>query len=89
MKRGHRYGGATFARDWSRHFDSPSVPAPPAVTAAPRKTDAEIEKEATEARLAAQRRRGRRSTMLTTGNEPDAPTSSGSITTPGSGKTLG
>ena len=86
--RGHRYAGADFARDFARHFGG-SVPKVPQTTTAPQKTDAEIQAEAAQARLDAQRRRGRRATALTTGGEPSAPTTAGSITAPGSATKLG
>jgi hypothetical protein len=86
--RGHRYAGARFDRDWSRHFGG-SPKSPPPTTAAPRKTDAEIEEEARQARLASQRRRGRGRTVLTSGDEPKGPVTAGSIGTPGARVTLG
>lgn len=70
-------------------MNSPDPPNPPAVTKAPEKTDAQIQAEAAQARLDAQRRKGRRSTVLTSGSEAPASTSAGSLSAPGASKTLG
>lgn len=66
-----------------------SVPSVPTTSAAPSKTDAQIQAEAAQAKLDAQRRRGRRATVLTTGSEPGAPTTAGSITAAGASQKLG
>lgn len=87
--RGHRYFGAAFARDLSRHFNSPDIPKPVQTPTAPLKTDADIQAEAAAAKLEATRRTGRRASVLTTGREQAAPTTSGSITAAGSGSRLG
>jgi len=68
---------------------TPKAPSLPAIQNAPQKTDAAIQAEAAQARLDAQRRHGRRSTVLTVGNEPAAPTTSGSISAPGTAARLG
>lgn len=87
--RGHRYVGASFARDFSRHFGSPDIPKPAQTTTAPLKTDADIQAERAAAKLEATRRTGRRATVLTSGREASAPTMAGSITTPGASARLG
>jgi hypothetical protein len=56
---------------------------------ATQKTDAVIQAEAAQARLEAQRRTGKRRTILTSGRESQAPTSAGSLAAPGTSSTIG
>ena len=69
-------------------FSTPEPPNIPQTTAAPRKTDAQVQEEARQARLDAQRKRGRRRTMLTK-DEVGEPTSAASAGAPGSATTIG
>jgi len=76
---------------FARHFGGggQKLPAVQQTTAAPQKTDAEIQAEAAATRLEAQRRTGRRRTILTSGSEAAAPTSAGSLSVPGRSTTIG
>jgi len=88
MKRGHRYLGASFERDFSRHWGG-SPGDPPKQETQPRKTDEEVQREAQQERLQARRRGGRQRNVLTGGGESSAPTSSGSLGAAGASRTIG
>ena len=74
---------------WARYFSGPEPKNLPPTGAAPRKTDADIQEEQRQARLGRERKRGRRATYLTNDNNPLGATTSGSLTDPGSGSTIG
>lgn len=87
---GHRHKALVRGQVRSeRHFGG-GAKSPPQTQPAPQSTDPEIEKEKQRSRQAIARRRGRRATILTGGQDLAEPaTVRGSLTAPGSVQRLG
>lgn len=87
-RRGQHHVRAAFGVDRARHFGGGPDP-PDQVQQPVKKSDAEVQEEARQERLARQRSRGRRGTVLTGGTDSAPQSGAGSAGNPGTGKTIG